>query len=750
VTQLAMRFLSKVVLLSLMPGGILFAAPVIPGLNGKHPLDEAKTGHLLMEELRCAACHELPGATTMKLAPDLSEAGSRLDLDYLMRYLTDPHEVHPGTTMPDVLGGLPKAEKAKVSESISHYLRSLTSEEGQAKEVTGDAKLGREIFHEVGCVACHAPEGKGSDKAKSLAHISGKYLEGALASFLLDPLKVRPSGRMPNMNLTSAEAGGLEAYLGGKAGKPVKPDAKLVALGKANFEKYDCVACHTMGNAKPVTGPKLQEVDLKKGCFVGKGANYQLSDGQAKAIASALEKPVKFSDEDRVQMKLTQLNCIACHTRDDFGGVAEEIDEFFHTTEEALGDAARIPPPLTKIGGKLKPEWMNKVLYDGLSVRPYMKTRMPQFGREALEGLPEILAEVDELRQVDLPPPNRQEQPMVRNGGHLLLGTEGLNCISCHNYNGKESPAMKGYDLILTYQRLQPGWFYEFMKNPAKHRPGIIMPNYWPDGKAVQTEIMGGDTHEQLRALWHQFSLGRSARDPKGLQSKPNKLEVSDEVRVYRGRSRVAGFRGLAVGFPGGLNYAFNLENGALSAIWKGEYLTANWRSQGAGDFNPSERSIQLAQDVAFLQLKDSGLTWPLKPVMTKENPVNPNPLYPKNLGYAFRGYALGKDGNPTLRYLCGEIAIEDRFEVKSEKVLNRRFSFDAKQAGVLHFRALTGKIINESDGVFKTTDLRLTLGSEVKTILRSSGVNGGQELLMKIPLGPEKNTYSIDYEILR
>ena len=107
----------------------------------------------------------------------------------------------------------------------------------------------------------------------------------------------------------------------------------------------------------------------------------------------------------------------------------------------------------------------------------------------------------------------------------------------------------------------------------------------------------------------------------------------------------MAGFRGLAVGFPGGLNYAFNLENGSLSAIWKGEYLTANWRSQGAGDFNPSERPIQLAQDVAFLRPKDSGLKWPLKPVMTKENPVNPDPLYPKNLGYAFRGYALGKMG---------------------------------------------------------------------------------------------------------
>ena len=70
-----MRFLSKAVLLSLINGGILMAAPVIPGLNGNHPLDEAKTGHLLIEELRCAACHKVPVATTMKSAPDLSEAG---------------------------------------------------------------------------------------------------------------------------------------------------------------------------------------------------------------------------------------------------------------------------------------------------------------------------------------------------------------------------------------------------------------------------------------------------------------------------------------------------------------------------------------------------------------------------------------------------------------------------------------------------------------------------------------------------
>ena len=114
-----------------------------------------------------------------------------------------------------------------------------------------------------------------------------------------------------------------------------------------------------------------------------------------------------------------------------------------------MGNEARIPPPLTLTGAKLRPAWMNKVLFDGESARPYMKTRMPQFGTEALSGLPGMFGEVDEMEEVVLAPPTREEGPKVRNGGHMLLGDKGLNCIACHNYNGKESPGMKGMDLIL-------------------------------------------------------------------------------------------------------------------------------------------------------------------------------------------------------------------------------------------------------------------------------------------------------------
>ena len=60
---------------------------------------------------------------------------------------------------------------------------------------------------------------------------------------------------------------------------------------------------------------------------------------------------------------------------------------------------------------------------------------------------------------------------------------------------------------MTTYQRLQPAWFYNYMKHPAAFRPGILMPSYWPDGKATRTDILEGDTHAQLRALWYQFSL---------------------------------------------------------------------------------------------------------------------------------------------------------------------------------------------------------------------------------------------------
>lgn len=745
------------------------SAPVIPGLHGKHPLDERQMGEVLINELRCAACHDGMNADHMKEAPDLRGVGSRLTPDFIKRFVSDPGLTHPGTTMPGLLNSTPAEKRGDVVDSITFYLLSLKDASPQEPvTAVGTADEGKELFHSIGCVACHSPHDEAgkeirTDGVISLAHLLGKYQPGALAAFLHAPLKDRPSGRMPDMNLSKEEASSLAAYLGGAPAAGAKlqtTDTDRIVAGKRAFEANSCTACHLMDGkslSASTPGPPLAKLDLTHGCMSdapGAAPKFHLDAAQKKSIRTAIQESGKpISSANQIKMRLTQMNCIACHARDDFGGVAQNIDGYFHSTEEALGNESRIPPPLTMIGAKLRPEWLNAVLYDGRTVRPYMKTRMPQFGETGLAGLANLLGEVDHMAPLVLPDPEKNLDRETRDSALRLIGDKGLNCIACHNFNGKDGPGMKGLDIMTSYQRLQPAWFFSYMKNPAAFRPGIIMPSYWPHGKAARTDILHGDTDLQLTALYNYFSLGRSAGDPSGLRSEPSNLAVTDTVRTYRGRSLIAGFRGIAVGFPGGVNYAFNAQNGSLAAIWPDEFVRVNWQGQGAGDFSPVGKPVQLPQDVAFLQSSQPPEPWPMRPVTTKENPVNPDPLYPHNHGYQFVGYSLDEKASsvPTLDYRCGDILIHDKSVASLEasvKALRREFRFTAPAAETVWFRALTGNIEAESKTVFKIPGLKLTV-APAETLLRATS-NGDKELMVKLPLPKGDSTFTISYELLR
>jgi len=750
------------VLVAFLCAGISPAEPVVPGLHGNHPLDDRQRGELLIGELRCAACHDGLPVGPMKEAPSLADAGARLTSEFMERFIADPAAVHHGTTMPGLLGAEPEQKRRQVAADIATYLFSLTGAAPEWPTDEVDPNAGKELFHTVGCVACHSPRDEAMrevvrDGVDSLNHLPGKHQPGALAAFLHEPLKIRPSGRMPDMKLSKQEAVSIAAYLEGEATpSPPRPPvaADRIAAGRRAFHAYNCAACHQPEEKtlERSAGPPLAQVNAARGCLSdnpGSAPDFKLSNAQRDSIRMALPRPVDPPTPDtRIKTHLTRLNCIACHERDDFGGVSPSLDSFFHSTQESLGNESRIPPQLTLVGAKLRPEWLRKVLYDGEIVRPYMTTRMPQFGTGGLADLAELFAEVDMMDPVDLAPPGREEEPEMRNGAHFLLGDQGLNCIACHNYNGKESPGLKGLDLMTSYQRLEPAWFYEFMKNPAKFRPGIIMPSYWPDGEALQTATLDGDADRQLRALWDTFSLGRSARDPSGLRSEPSILKVTDSPVTYRGRSHVAGYRGIAVGFPGGMNYAFNAEYGSLGAIWQGDYIRVGWQGQGSGEFSPIGRHLQLSQDVAFLPGTEPPAVWPAHPVTTKENPVNPDPLYPRHHGYAFLGYFLDPTTSvPTFQYRCGEVTIEDTTQ-SGPKALTRTLTFTAPREMTIWFRALTGEIEQKSATDYRTAELRITSGSET-TILRPAP-SGPSELLIRFDLPQGKTHALVHYELLR
>ena len=739
-----------IAILTLIPVGVV-AAPIVPGLHGKHGLDQMHQGRLLITELRCAGCHA-SDTVKHKKGPDLSAVGSRVNPDYIQKFIVSPHSTDPGTQMPDLLAGNPK--RHEIAEALTHYLVSRSGkpfDAGVVKQEEVDA--GKKLFERIGCVNCHLP-----DKGDRLSHVSSKYGIDSLTEFLFQPRHARPSGRMPDMNLTRAEAKSIASFLIGlkaRGSSEFKVEAAKVAIGVKYFEQLNCASCHNLPGKKGKLVLEMTKLRAGVGCLSVKPKGvpfFNLSAAQRAAMGKALAgigKPL--GEKAQIQQTLVAFNCIACHTRDGAGGVSNAMFKHFGTDEEGLGNPARIPPTLDGVGAKLRPEWMRKVLFDAETVRPYMHTRMPQFGEANLRHLPALFEKVDRLpKKVELPEPKRDDRRKYREGGHLLVGDKGLNCIACHNFNGKTSPGLKGIDLLNSFERLQPSWFVHFMKNPQQYRPGIVMPNYWPGGEAVRKDVLEGNADEQVRALWHYFSLGRSARDPSGIRSVGTDLKVTDRVRVYRGRSRIAGYRGIAVGFPGGLNYAFNAEYGSLSGLWSGDFVSVGWGGQGAGNFNPRARPIELAQDVAFYRLAKDDEPWPLLPKIDKENPVNPDPLYPRNRGYQFKGYQLDANGVPTFMYRTGAVEVDDTpraVVTNSMHGLVRTIRFESAKDETVHFRALTGKVRQLTPTQFSADAVKLWVPVGT-ALLRGEGAQ--KELLLKLKLPKGKSKIQIRYELLR
>ncbi|MBA4190216.1 MAG: hypothetical protein C0467_19700 [Planctomycetaceae bacterium] len=755
------------------------APPVVVGLSNKHPLSEPQVGEVLLGELRCGACHTRKGdsASLERVAPDLSDVGSRLAPDFLQRFIASPSASHSGTTMPDLLAAEPEDQRNKIAEALTHFLIAQSPRKFQRVAIEEkEASAGKALFHSVGCVTCHSPrDDAGKELVREgvveLGHLPAKYSLASLGDFLLQPARIRPSGRMPDMKLTPPEARAVASYLIGKADAKVvalEPQEKLVAIGKEHFQRLNCAACHKVGDipaAKPVGS--LEGADATRGCLAvmpNKAPRFHLSADQIKAIRAALAKKAEQpSDKERLAVTLTTLNCIACHKRDDYGGVTEELNEHFRSSEKELGDEGRIPPPLTLVGAKLQRVTMKKVLFDGDGVRPYMATRMPQFGEANLRHLPELFAKLDAVKPIDFSLPKalgaganqnqkeRDREKEMRAAGRELVGDQGLNCLACHSFNGK-TPNKAGIDLMTTTERLQPAWFYHFLREPSTFRPRTVMPSSWPGGQAVLKKVLNGDTDRQIEAIWYYLSLGTSAPEPSGIRTVETLLTVTDATRTYRGRSSVAGYRGIAVGFPDKLNYAFNAETGTLTALWKGDFVRVNRGGQGSGGFNPAGKFVQLAQDLSFCDLADEKAAWPLRPVMTKEAPVNPDPLYPKNRGYQFKGYAMDDASIPTFMYLSGDIDIEDRSVGKiadKKSQLVRTFTFNSPKDQTLWFRALTGKVETESKQQFKTAGLGLSIPA-VPTLLRPTTTDSkSSELLLKFEIPKGKSTRTLTYEIL-
>lgn len=464
-------------------------------------------------------------------------------------------------------------------KAITHYLSSLKGQTPKKAFKFVNARRGYELYHKIGCVACHLP-GEDADSSKNILpsspypDLENKYDIHSLSAFLFEPHANRPQGRMPKFPLEREDGGDLAAYLldyanGDSSEYPPlennNPVQSLSDLGRDLVIHHNCAACHEFPQEERL--PRAGMTKLRPSFREPVNhPEYSLSEYQWNSIRLFLEDKSSRTSATSV---LETLNCLACHSRDGKGGPTDEKLPFF-TGNPDLGNAGRIPPSLAEVGSKLKRDWLESAVKGQASVRPYLNTRMPNFG----EGIHSLAYR---LREEDKP----KEQHKLPSGdidaGQTLLGTEGgLNCITCHSWGDRESLGIKGMDLSVLSERLEKDWLYEFLIDPASKQPNTLMPFFWPDGKASNQQILEGDTEAQIASVYAFAQSGQGF--PRGFSEIGTAaFEIVPEDRPVVQRSFIEGIGtdALLVGFPERIQYAVDGHTGRPALMWKGRFFDA-------------------------------------------------------------------------------------------------------------------------------------------------------------------------------
>lgn len=552
----------------------------------------------------------------------------------------------------------------------------------------------------------------------------------------------RRSGGLPMAPLGSAE---------------FQVNAAKAAAGKRKFQTLGCASCHRMDDAPSVfsANKSMDELDLSRedGCLsvkVRRGLpDYQLSKAQRRQILAALKARRQFTQplpaQEQVQKTMAVFHCYACHRRGGVGGPeAEFAAQYFHSIGDIdLGEEAKVPPSLDLVGAKLKPDAVQSILSSqAMHVRRiHMKTRMPNFGLENLSAFVRHIGAADGRSQPDPDPPFLESDTRI---GRDFVGTKigaGLACVTCHRIAGQNALAIQGIDLAATYDRLQFGWFEQFMLHPARFKPGTRMPQFWFGGQSPFPNILDGNAKKQIQAIWSYLSLKNSLPLPEGIVPEGSvamEIVPVETPIVHRTFMQDVGPRAILAGFPEKLSVAFDANVVRLAKIWRGRFFDHSGVESGRTDkfLGPlGEDVLDLPPGPAFARLDSPQTSWPVAEKTSR------------NLGGRFLGYRLESDRRPTFRYRLGDSAIEEKAEPilrPGGAVLKRSFQIRKGAEDALYFLAAQGASIAdqgkgnyEVDGAIR---IQLKTSPETQPFIRMDGEK--KQLLVPIPT--EGGTISI------
>jgi mono/diheme cytochrome c family protein len=338
---------------------------------------------------------------------------------------------------------------------------------------------------EFGCVTCH--RGQGAATSVEEAH------------------RQTESWEQPLLPARYLESSCGQCHLGELYGTPE------LNLGRRLLARYGCTRCHTIsqpdGNPLvPTNSPspltRIAEKTTREWLYTwikdpqayaasATMPNFQFNEQQAADIASFLMAQSTPSG------RLTEIRVNEAKAPRHPGTAGDGASLFgssfctsCHASQNAAGDVAGgdLGPELTRIGSKVKREWLRQWLQDPRSYNP--RTRMPhyRFSERQVAVLSDfLLAKKDEdlLAGVHLPP---ADDASVARGKKLASD---FGCAACHEINGLNRPQALAPDLsrigskplaqIVSYSPATgslPDYISAKIRDPRSFGSRLKMPKY--------------------------------------------------------------------------------------------------------------------------------------------------------------------------------------------------------------------------------------------------------------------------------
>lgn len=182
----------------------------------------------------------------------------------------------------------------------------------------------------------------------------------------------------------------------------------------------------------------------------------------------------------------------------------------------------------------------------------------------------------------------------------------------------------------------------------------------------------------------------------------------------------------LNVGDPTGVHYTYDLNQGNLLQVWKGEFLNATemWHDRGE-----PQTSEPLGAPVYF------PVMCPLVPENSSADTLN------DEKDFLYKGYVLNQD-KPTFTYQIGSNTYEDQL-IPDGKILNRTLTFK-QLTSPLTCRLATGKVINSLGKGLYSIDGQYFVQVPESQSMSVAAFNGRQVLVTKVGVGNQQVKYAI------